>query len=291
MDPISFALALGGIPGVFVSCVECCRYIQLGRDFERDFGMTLCKLEACELRLTRWGTAMGIEGPDSKLRADLYGEEQVKSAYHWLTEIEKAFNTATETSARFKSAAKPERLLLLDTDTELAKANDSLNNLHLTMRNIIDGRVKPRKRDRVAWALYKRGNYENLVENISDLVNNLVELFPSTAHEHGQLCRKEVQSMSSSSLQLLREVIDDEDQVLKHILQLELQQRTIRVGEVQVKDEFVGQIGDNVGLASQASSIEIKVVSGSGRAMLHIGSNIASGKTIYDQGPSTIHER
>ncbi|CDM35008.1 unnamed protein product [Penicillium roqueforti FM164] len=46
------------------------------------------------------------------------------------------------------------------------------------MPDIIHGRLKPRKRDRVAWALYKRGNYENLVENISDLVNNLVELFP-----------------------------------------------------------------------------------------------------------------
>ncbi|KAK4863263.1 hypothetical protein LT330_002041 [Penicillium expansum] len=284
MDPISFALALGGIPGMFTSCVECCRYIQFGRDFEKDFGMTLCKLEACELRLTRWGTAMGIEGPDSRLRADLYGEEQIKSAYHWLTEIEKAFNIATETSARFKSTAKPEKLLLLDTDTEIAKANDSLNGLHLTMRNIIDGRLKPRKRDRVAWALYKRGNYENLVENISDLVNNLVELFPSTTPEQGQLCRKEVQVMSSGSLELLREVTDGEDEVLKGMLQMELQQRTIHVGEVQVKEDFVGQIGDNVELASQASNIEIRVVGGSGRAMLHIGSNIASGKTIYDQG-------
>ncbi|KGO39072.1 hypothetical protein PEXP_045460 [Penicillium expansum] len=223
MDPISFALALGGIPGMFTSCVECCRYIQFGRDFEKDFRMTLCKLEACELRLTRWGTAMGIEGPDSRLRADLYGKEQIKSAYHWLMEIEKAFNIATETSARFKSTAKPEKLLLLDTDTEIAKANNSLNGLHLTMRNIIDG-------------------------------------------------------------QLLREVTDGEDEVLKDMLQMELQQRTIHVGEIQVKDDFVGQIGDNVELASQASNIEIKVVGGSGRAMLHIGSNIASGKTIYDQG-------
>lgn len=38
--------------------------------------------------------------------------------------------------------------------------------------------------------------------------------------------------MSSGSLQLLREVIDGEDDVLKRILRMELQRRTIHVGEV-----------------------------------------------------------
>lgn len=76
--------------------------------------------------------------------------------------------------------------------------------------------------DRVAWALYKRVNYENLVETISDLVNNLVESFPSRAHKQGQLGRKEVQLMSSGSFELLRKVMDDDDEVLKHMLQIEL---------------------------------------------------------------------
>ncbi|KAF9883331.1 hypothetical protein FE257_003749 [Aspergillus nanangensis] len=271
MDPISFALALAQIPAIFTSCVDCYQYIQFGREFERDFGLTLCKLEASALRLTRWGTAMGIDGPDSQLRADRYGEEEIKSAYHWLQQIRLAFDTAREASARLeKAAAKQEKSRVLDTNTELVNAGDSLKALQSTMRRIIDGRLKPRKRDRVTWALYGRTNYENLVEKISELVNNLVELFPSMAPAEGLLCRNEVEEMSLDSLKLFENIIDEKDKVLKNIYQIELERRIIRVGEVQATDDFMCHIGDNVEFANQASSIDIKAINASGRAILHI---------------------
>ncbi|SPO02848.1 uncharacterized protein DNG_05525 [Cephalotrichum gorgonifer] len=281
MEPISFTLALGAIPSIFTSCVDAFKYVQYGRDFERDFGVTLCKLEASELRLTRWGAAMGIEGPGSKL-AGPYGQEEIKSAYHWLREIEKSFDAAMETSARFKSrnSAKPERLRLLDSHAEPKKGDDPLRGLHGNMRSIIDGRLKPGKRNLVAWVLYKRGAYQTLVEDISELVDNLLELFPSTADKQAQLCKDEVKGMSSDRLKLLGDVIGDEDDLLKTVIETELEQRAIRVGEVRVADSFVGQIGDNVESAGQASSIDVGAVIGSGHSTLHIGSNIGTGGSV-----------
>jgi hypothetical protein len=150
------------------------------------------------------------------------------------------------------------------------------------MRKIVDGRLKPGKRDRLAWALYKRESYENLVQKISELVNNLVELFPSPTYQQAQLCRNEPNGMFDGP-RLSRGIIDDEDDFRGYARQTGLGQRVIRVGDVQINQDFACQIGDNVELPGQASSIETGVVNGSGRAVLHIGSNVGTGRTMFNR--------
>jgi hypothetical protein len=288
MEPVSLALAVGNIPGMFTACVTCYQYVRSGRNFEKDFVMTSCKLEASELRLKRWGAAMGIEGPYSKLRMDIYGEEEIKGAYHWLSEIKKALDAAAEASGQFKSTATPEELYLLDADTEYPKANDPRNNLHTTVRKIVDGRLKPGKRDRLAWALYKRESYENLVQKISELVNNLVELFPSPTYHPGQLCRKERNGIFDDP-RPSRRIVADETEVARHIRQTGPEHRVIRVGEVEINQDFSCQIGDNIELPGQARSIETGVVHGSGCGMLHIGSCNESGIGRRALGVQSFH--
>lgn len=281
MEPISFSLALGSIPRIFLACVDCYRYIQFGRDFEQDFGMTFCQLEASKLRLNRWVTAIGIEGPDSQLRANLYGEHEIKSAYYWLKEIQKAFNTTLEIFSGSKNATRPDELLLVNRDTAIDAASEPLKHLHKTMRRIIDGRLKTRKRDQIAWAVYKKESYENLVGKISELVSNLTELFPTTAYHSKHLCEKEVNDMSSDSLRLLGNIISNQDEVLQHAIRNELNKRTIRVGSVRMTDDFLGQIRDDVISTVRASDIDVTPVDRSGRAILHIGSNVGTESTTF----------
>jgi hypothetical protein len=80
MEPISFALAVGGIPGIFKSCIDCYQYIQFGREFETGLSLALSKLEATQIRLTRCGAAMGIQNSETALQLQEYDEEDDKTA-------------------------------------------------------------------------------------------------------------------------------------------------------------------------------------------------------------------
>lgn len=73
MDPMSITVTLASIPGIFTSCVDCFQYIRLGQRFENDFGYYLAKLEATQLRFTRWGEPMGLL--EGKITITGYTEE------------------------------------------------------------------------------------------------------------------------------------------------------------------------------------------------------------------------
>ncbi|KAJ5722923.1 hypothetical protein N7488_000958 [Penicillium malachiteum] len=282
MEPLSFTLALAGIPAIFTSCVDCYHYIQAGRSFERDFGIILCKLEASELRLTRWGKAIGITGPNSQLSVSLYGENEVITAYYWLNEIQTTFNTAFQPPLGFKWSLTSEEPSPLSQNpaTNANATNEPYSNLHKVVRTIIDTRLKPRKRDRIAWALYRKESYENLVDKLAELVNNLIELFPSTADQQARLCQEEAQSMDSDALRSMGSIIGNQDQDLQHHIREEIKNRKIYVKSIQVNEHFQGHVGDNVSSLGQASDIDVGTVLGSGNSVLHIGSNFSSGGSV-----------
>jgi hypothetical protein len=277
MDPVSLTFALAGIPGIFVSCVECYEYIQFGREFASDFERSLCRLEAAEMRLTRWGVSMGIDSANSKLSASDFPEEEIIQAYHWLTEIKAAFDSAIATSSRYKNTAatKPDKLQTLDTETEIGKQGDvSLQTLHQRFSTLRRSRIKPRKRDRIAWALYRKSAFENLIDTISELTSNLTDLFPAVRPVQQDLCKAEVKGLDGKALALLDQAIGDQDEILKPVLLQEAASQPNIFRDIEVKDYFYGQFGDNVapGATGRSAIVEIIVAGGSG--IVHFGSNI-----------------
>ncbi|KAF4463115.1 small s [Fusarium albosuccineum] len=284
MEPISFGLALAGIPGVLTACIQCYQHIQFGREFESDFELTWCKLEAAELRLARWGASMGIEGPESKLSADDYSEQEAIIAYRWLNEIQRAFNSAFETSSRYGKTAKPDKLQLLDTEQQLRNGSGALQAVHSHIRGCIDQRVKPRKRDRISWAIYRKGAFQNLIETVSTLVDSLIELFPAKLEAQKQLCSNEVKDLDVDSLALLDKAVGDNDTMLQAILRLEAQQRPNFYTNIEVRDHFTGQFGDNVTSTEATRSGVYSNIRGEGQAIAHFGNNIGNyqGKTVWN---------
>jgi hypothetical protein len=277
MDPVSLTLALAGIPGIFVSCVECYDYIRFGREFTSDFERSFCRLEVAEMRLTRWGAAMGIDSADSQLSASDFPEEEIIQAYHWLKEIKAAFDSAIATSSRYKttSATKPDKLQTLDPEAEITKRGDpSLQALHQRFSTLRRTRIKPRKRDRIAWALYRKSAFENLIDTISDLTSNLIELFPATRLTQQNLCKDEVKGLDGKALALLDQVIGDQDKLLKPILLQEAASHPNIFTDVEIKGYFHGQFGDNVAPgATGRNAIYTKIVGG-GNGTVHFGNNI-----------------
>lgn len=289
MDPLSITAMLAAIPGIFVSCVECYAYIQFGRDFKRDFAFTLSKLEATELRLTRWGKSMGIESPDTKLQWQNYDEEHVVKAYRWLEQIKEAFDCAMEQSARYAQNAEPDDLQVMDSFAEINRAESSLKLLHLSMRKINNSRTeawKPRKRDRLAWAIYRKGSFEDLVDKLADLVKSLVELFPAVQDIQQQLCMEEVNAIPSASLSLLPDVIGSKDKIFQTTLEAKLEQQGNHFSDINVGERARGQYGTNYGAGEKPGrGIWTRITAG-GDSFSHFGDTVGNfqGRTVFDAG-------
>jgi hypothetical protein len=63
-----------------------------------------------------------------------------------------------------------------------------------------------------------KGSFENLVENISMLTTNFVELFPSKVGTQNELCQLEIKDLDPDSLTLLDKASGQEDKILRATL-------------------------------------------------------------------------
>lgn len=67
---------------------------------------------------------------------------------------------------------------------------------------------------KAAWALYDEKKSDRLIEDVTLLVNNLVELFPATERQQ-QLCLKVKQIEMESDIDALEDIVGDVDQLLQ----------------------------------------------------------------------------
>ncbi|RDW79291.1 uncharacterized protein DSM5745_06143 [Aspergillus mulundensis] len=288
MEPnsLTLALALAGVPQIFVSCVECFQYIQFGREFEGALQINLCKLEAAEMRLTRWGRAMGINGATKKLSEHDYAEDDIIKAYRWLEQIRCAFDETEKTSERYRDTRTAKdrnnaKLQILDKGTQTTDPADNiLSSLRTSIHRVNEERVQIRKRDRVAWALYRKGHFETLLETINDLISDLVELFPGAVDEQKRLCRdEEVQGLNAGELQALDGILgrELEDDVFKDVLgELTLARPDSNLFfDIHVQDHFRGHFGDHFGEAERSRAGVYAKVRVGGSAVAHFGGNFS----------------
>ncbi|KAF1828161.1 hypothetical protein BDW02DRAFT_485418, partial [Decorospora gaudefroyi] len=192
-----------GIPGIFKSCLDCFQYIRLGQRFGKDFGFCLAKLEAAQVRLTRWGEPIGLLEDKVNIKGS-YKDADIIKAYEWLGQIEAAFEEARAVSAKYadskKKKGKDMDLEPLD-EEQILESGNSIKSLVVSLRSITKERQRhlslPRK---ITWALYGKDSFDSLIEELVTLINNLVELFPSNKHQLEELCKQEVGCLKEESV-------------------------------------------------------------------------------------------
>jgi hypothetical protein len=117
---------------------------------------------------------------------------------------------------KFKSYLPKQSLDVLDARTELDTASASL---HEKMRALsIKRQNKTSLKQKVKWALYKEKDLKRLIEDVVDLVNDLVELFPAARQAQRQLCEAEASQIGNNnneSLPLLQTVAANQDRDLE----------------------------------------------------------------------------
>ena len=59
-EPIGLAIGVVGLAGLFSTCVECMDYISLGRDYGKDYELSLMKTILLKARLNAWGESLCV---------------------------------------------------------------------------------------------------------------------------------------------------------------------------------------------------------------------------------------
>ncbi|KAI8938669.1 hypothetical protein NX059_004536 [Plenodomus lindquistii] len=208
------------LSGLFNNTVQCFEYIQLGRAFGKDYQTSQLKLDSARLRLSRWGKSLNLDADDLKNSTSL--EEQFKSnadvdhAQNLLGQIQDLFADAEGISTKYKSRANPgdNNLAIYDPKKDLeppiVKLHEQMHNLALARQN------ETGRRQKAKWALYQQKSFARLIEDVTELVDNLVDLFPAAQPAQIELCEQEVATFDDNeSLALLKEISATQDRQLE----------------------------------------------------------------------------
>jgi hypothetical protein len=156
------------------------------------------KLDSARLRLSRWGKSLDLDKDvrnTTSLREHLESESTIKHAEGLLGKITELFADAEGVSKKYKNQTAPQddSLVVCNPQKDL---NPPIAKLHEKMRQLaIDKQNQSGVRQRAKWALYQEKHFRRLtrlIEDITELVDSLVELFPATQQVQRDLCDTEV---------------------------------------------------------------------------------------------------
>lgn len=275
MEPVGLAVGIAGLAGVFMACVDCFEYVQLGREFGKDYEKCLLRLDTARLRLSRWGAAVGLgSGPHTKPPISA-SDEAVTLSQSLLEQILETFKDAERISERFrkhKSMQNPQSEELLVCNTASSVDSD-YRRLHRTMRELALERQKGTStRKKITWALYEKKKFEGMIGDVVTFTDDLVALFPATQENQRALCVAEVSTIDKSQdLVLLNEVAGKDDQMFSAEITKELEKHGHYFTDWKAEGDSKIWAGDDnaPGVKSKRHNFARFVVSG--HADVHLG--------------------
>jgi hypothetical protein len=218
----SLVVGVVALAGLFNNTVECFEFVQLGRAFGKDFQTSQLKLDSARLRLSRWGKALDFDGDihDTASFQRRFGSQaNVKHADGLLGQIVYLFAEAEGVSNKYKKRMPPQdgSLAVYNPQTDL---NPAMAKLHDKMRRLaIERQNRTGVRQKANWALYQQKQFIRLIEDITELVDSLVELFPATQQTQRELCDLEVSAIGDSeALSILKEIAAAQDKLLEEAI-------------------------------------------------------------------------
>lgn len=222
MEPASLVTGVIALASLFNTTVECFELVQLGRSFGKDFQTSQLKLDSVRLRLSRWGSSLGL-GENIResvsLEAHFESRAEVKHAEDLLGQIIELFADAEGVSNKYRGrvASDNDSLAVYNPQTDL---DPVMADLHSKMRQLaIDRQNRSGLRQKAKWAIYQEKHFRRLIEDITELVNSLVTLFPASEKSQRTLCDLEVSAIvNTDTTPVLKEVIMDQDKLLLEAL-------------------------------------------------------------------------
>jgi hypothetical protein len=270
-----------GLATLFTTCIDCFEYVQLGRKFGTNYQRCLLKLDIMKLRLSRWADA--VNESQQHYNVAISSTSEAPKVREILGEIIELFADAEKVSAKYKMKAKPGDLVAYNADADL---EPDLRSMHNKMRELA---IKRQKRSsfaqKAAWALYEEKHFHRLIEDVTTLVDGLVELFPATRGRLQQLSLEEAQEIEEEPcLGVLEEAAKDIDLLLQTSVQQVLTGREghIFIRNLATDDARVRYGDENVaGATLTGSRHTYDSNTASGKSRVHYG-NKFGGKGVLD---------
>jgi hypothetical protein len=221
-ETASLVLAVVALASLFNNTVECFEFVQLGRAFGKDFQTSQLKLDSARLRLSRWGKSLSLDD-DIQDTASLEGRfspaSTVQHAEKLLGQIVELFADAEGVSNKYKGRSNPQdgSLAVYNPQTDL---NPAIAKLHEKMRQLaIERQNRSSIRQKAKWALYQEKHFRRLIEDITELVDDLVDLFPATQQTQRDLCDVEVSAIGDGEgMSVLKEIAAAQDKLLEEAI-------------------------------------------------------------------------
>lgn len=225
-ETVGLVVGVVALSGLFNNAVECFEFVQLGRDFEKSFQTSQLKLDNARLRLSRWGKSLGLDmnAKEGPLLLQQFGTEAtIKHAEAVLEQVIELFADAEGVSNKFKSKTEPHDVSLVVYDTKM-DLDPSTAKLHEEMRRLsLERQNRTGIRQRAKWALYREKQFRRLIEDVTDLVDKLVEIFPAAQQIQRDLCDEEVSVIKagtdSEGVSLLKTIAEAQDKLLEQAME------------------------------------------------------------------------
>ena len=218
MEAAGLAVGAVALASLFSEAVQCFEYVQLGRNFGKSFQPCQLKLDVARLQLSRWGQSLGLDSMN-----DAQTLQQTRLAAQGIHKAEEILGHILDLFADAERVSERHRIRAPHSDQSLAVHDPAADldptplSLHEKMRELtIRRQGQTGLRQKVKWALYKEKEFSRLIEDIGDLVQSLIDLFPAATATQRKLCESEVSELATKdSLPMLKEVAEDQDTYLK----------------------------------------------------------------------------
>jgi hypothetical protein len=241
MEAAGLGVGVVALVGLFNNAVDSYGYVRLGKCYARDFETSQTKLDLSRLQLSRWGEALGLNTPVAQtvqLPPAIGSADEVAKAQRALGNIINLLDDAQVQSQRYNDRESPDDTSTLDPDD---------SNLHRRAHRIVTQRQRNTTFARkVAWALYRKNDLQNLVEDIADLTHQLIDIFPATKPRQQKLSAIEVQELGDENLPLVQQIADTQDPLLATAAQEAMQARGSTFHQPTTCSGAVAHHGDNI---------------------------------------------
>ncbi|EOD44522.1 putative small s protein [Neofusicoccum parvum UCRNP2] len=231
--------------------LTCFERVQIARSFDQDLNSHRIKLDIIQVRLSRWGEAVGLYGSSNSSNSTalakagdgteqagpLLTEAEYKTAQGLLEAIEHQFDFAQQETASMLQQ-QPQRQ---DDGGVIDPARD-LSSLARTVRDKLRATLRRRCEEvvkvahSVQWAFYKKEKFDEFVTELSDTIGKLEALFPAEKQDAAvtrlrELGAAECAGIEKVYLKVLSAVSKDCDPVLDAAVDDALRPREAAAGK------------------------------------------------------------
>lgn len=221
-EAAGLVVGVAALAGLFNNTIDCFEYVQLGRKFGKEFQTSQLKLDNARLRLSRWGKSLGLDKDirdTDSLQGHFGSASNVEHAENLLGQALELFTDAEGVSSKYKGRTEPhdDSLVVFDPQTALTSVGASL---HVKMRQLaIERQNRSGIRQKAKWAFYESKHFRRLIEDITDLIDGLVKLFPATLQAQQDLCAVELSAIGEGEgMSILREIAAAQDKLLEKVI-------------------------------------------------------------------------